>query len=134
MTYQEKVEFLNKFIALDAHIDALIKEKEKWFKRALIIGQENSDGQECDTNESTACLLLKVDKLEKQIDRKIDELVLLREKISLVIEGIENLTHQQIIYQKYICGKSLEKISEEIGYSTRQVMRIHKQAVEKMAL
>lgn len=122
MTYNEKIAVFESYILLDAYIDELLDEKEKWYSRALALDKQaenkNSIGKVC--------------YLEKKIDEKIDELVDLREYINTSIEKLEDLTLQKILYLKYFKAKSFEKIGEEMNYCTKQISRLHKKAIEKI--
>ena len=65
MTYGEKKVLLENYLTLDAEIDALINEKQKWYNRALKLKLDSQ----------SIFALNKVISLEKEIDRKIDNLV-----------------------------------------------------------
>ena len=39
---------------------------------------------------------------------------------------------QEILIQKYICGKNLEEVSHSINYSKRHTERLHVKALEKL--
>lgn len=128
MTYEEKKKYLNCFSTLDAHIDALIKEKEKWYNRALSIKYTDFDV------ENAGNLLQKVTELEKEIDRNIDSLVDIREKITKDIGSIDDFTCREILFLKYISGIPFAQIGEKLGYSEKQISRLHKKAIEKIVL
>ncbi len=65
--------------------------------------------------------------LEQEIDRVVDTIALevcLRE-----LSKFERIVVERI----YICGEDLATIATELGYSTRQICRIRKQALRKIA-
>lgn len=128
MTYEEKKKYLSCFSTLDAHIDALIKEKEKWYNRALSIKYTDFDV------DNVGNLLKKASELEKEIDKNIDALVDIREKITNDIGSIDDFVCKEILYLKYISGNSFEQIGEKLGYSEKQIGRLHKKAIEKIIL
>lgn len=130
MTYEDKKKYLENFITLDAQIDALIKEKEKWYKRALIL--KNEDAVFATDVDSCKFALNKVMQIEKEITQSIDKLVDMRSEITDALEKIDDFILKQIIYYKYIKGMSFEKIGEEIGYCTKQISRLHKKAIESI--
>lgn len=52
-----------------------------------------------------------------------------RDKIESTIEKIDGGVLSEILFQKYILGKSMEQIGYAINYSKRQVERLHLKAV-----
>lgn len=58
----------------------------------------------------------------------------LRDEIENKIRGIDDTLLSELLYQKYILGKTLEEISFNLNYSVRQIERLHKKALEKIAL
>lgn len=122
MTYGEKKVLLENYLTLDAEIDALINEKQKWYKRALKLKEDSQ----------SVFALNKVISLEKEIDRKIDNLVDLRGAIYNSIEKLDDFMLKKILYLKYISGKTFEEIGEEVGYCTRQISRLHKKAIDML--
>ena len=124
MTYDEKKQILETYMILDAYIDELIEEKDKWYSRALKL----NNSEDCKQATDKVCLL------EEKINCKIDELVDFREKVNSAINEIDDLILQKILYLKYFKGKPFEKIGEEIGYCTKQISRLHKKAVDLLKL
>jgi len=66
--------------------------------------------------------------------RKIKESKELRAEIEEKIEAVEDGTLSEILYQKYIFGKTLEQISYILNYSKRHIERLHIKALEKIEL
>ena len=130
MNYEDKRKYLESYALLDLQVEELLNEKRKWLDRALDL----SDSQ-CAGVSSAVCtnnILRKVDALERKIDEQIDKLI---ERRNLIVERIEALDDpmlKQILFQKYINSKTLEKVSEELGYCVRHIARKHKQAIEKI--
>lgn len=62
---------------------------------------------------------------------KIRNAEALREKIERQIETVPDITLKEILYQKYIFGKTLEEISFILNYSKRHIERLHIKALEK---
>jgi len=50
----------------------------------------------------------------------------MKEELSLIDEPIL----KEILMQKYFCGLTLNRISDNLGYSLRQIARLHKKALE----
>ena len=131
MNYNEKKNYLEIFAILDAKINALIAEKESWISRVLSL-KSNSRDDAADV-ESKA-LIKKIETLEREIEKSIDTLVDLREEILVKIEMLEDYTLKQILYSKYILGKSFSQIGEELCYCEKQIGRLHKKALMQIEI
>ncbi len=127
MNYEDKRKYLESFAYLDLQVEELLCEKKKWLNRALGL----KDGE---TERDTAALLEKVDALERQIDVMIDRIIDKRHTITKGIEILENQTLRTILFEKYIRAKTFESISEDMGYCERQILRLHKKAIEQLDL
>ena len=66
--------------------------------------------------------------------KKIKNAKLLREKIESQIESVENPVLKELLYHKYIFGKTLEEIALILNYSKRHIERLHVKALEKFNL
>ena len=58
----------------------------------------------------------------------------LRNQIEDAIDAVDGSLLSEILSQKYMCGKSLEDISEQLNYSKRQLERLHIIALEKLII
>lgn len=67
---------------------------------------------------------------EKQIVRSKN----LRKNIEYKISKVDDGLLSEILFQKYICGKTVEEISLIINYSKRQTERFHIAALEKFEM
>jgi len=65
--------------------------------------------------------------LEEQIERVIDSVAL-----EVCLRELSDL-ERSIVIRIYSCGNDLATIAREFGYSTRQICRIRKQALQKLA-
>ena len=66
--------------------------------------------------------------------KKIETCINLRTEIEQKIEAVEDATLSEILYQKYIFGRTLEQISYILNYSKRHIERLHIKALEKIEL
>ncbi len=62
-------------------------------------------------------------------NKQIAECKMLREKIEKKISAVEDETLKELLFQKYILGKTLEEISLVINYSKRHTERLHRKAL-----
>lgn len=73
-------------------------------------------------------------------ERKEEFTIQLQQAINLRIRienGIQNLPDNiltEILYRKYVLGKTLEEISFTLNYSKRHIERLHLKALEKFEI
>ncbi len=58
----------------------------------------------------------------------------LRNSIEDAVDSVDGGILSEILFQKYICGKSLAEISLQLTYSKRQLERLHIKALELIDL
>lgn len=75
---------------------------------------------------------VKIADLEAKIDREIDRLVDIRDQIAGMVSELGDETERSILMRHYILHESWEAAAEKLGFSSRHVQRIHKQALEKL--
>lgn len=76
----------------------------------------------------------KIIDLEQRINSEIDRLLELKLEIRKVIESVDNETEQLLLRLRYIEYKRWDEIAEIMGYSKRQVTRLHGYALQKIKL
>ena len=69
--------------------------------------------------------------LERETDKLIQVYTEKRQVIISQIDSMEDMNFYDVLFHRYIEGKTFEAISEDIHYSWRQVMRIHDDALEE---
>lgn len=123
MTREEVKNCLSGYMAIEREIDDLERECETWRKR--IRGALRFAAGESAVKEMTA--------LEGELMKKTQELSRLRAHIGRCMDAVSDASLRRIVYLKYVKGLTLEKIAEEMNYSTRQVCRLHADALTKLA-
>lgn len=68
--------------------------------------------------------------LAPQYSKALNEALLLRIKIERQISEVDSGILSEVLYQKYIFGKTLEDISVILNYSTRHIERLHIKALD----
>ena len=56
------------------------------------------------------------------------------EKTEDSIRNVDDGLLSEILFQKYLCGKSLETISYALNYSKRQIERLHIVALDRLEI
>lgn len=65
---------------------------------------------------------------------KIKAACLLRDEIEEKIEEVDGGLLSEVLYLKYVCGKTLLQIGCELNYSVRHIERLHIKALERFKL
>lgn len=72
----------------------------------------------------------KIEEMEENIDKLIDEYVDKKDKIIAQIDSMEDETHYSILFSRYIEKKTFEKIATDMHYSFRNTTRLHGKALQ----
>ena len=75
--------------------------------------------------------IAKIDELERNLDKMIDEYVDKKKKIISQIDSMEDEVIYNILFSRYIERKTFEKIATEMNYSFRQITRLHGKALSE---
>ncbi len=70
----------------------------------------------------------------REYNLKIRECKSLRDEIEKKIKAVDGGILSEVLFQKYIFGKTLEEIGYILNYSKRQIERLHITALEKFNL
>lgn len=72
--------------------------------------------------------------LLNKLDDEVVCLIKRGHRVSQLISTLDNSALYDVAYQKYINGKSTEEIAESLNYSPRHTVRLHKAALESLAI
>ena len=61
----------------------------------------------------------------ERVNAQWDKLVALRNEAGTLIEQIADGRYREVLKRRYLRGQTLERIAVDLGYSYRQVKRIH---------
>ena len=75
-------------------------------------------------------IISKIIELEHEINRDIDRFVDMKREYMWIINEIRNPVFQLVMEQRYLCCRTWEKISEELGYEMRSLHRLHGEALK----
>ena len=82
--------------------------------------------------QSMEAVIVKVVDLEREINADIDSLVDFKREIVGVIKALADPECQMLLELRYLCFRSWEQIAVAMGYSLRQVFRLHDKALNKI--
>lgn len=74
-------------------------------------------------------MIAKIVDLQREAQEDIDKYTDFRKKAISQIESIETDNFYNVLYGRYIQYKTFEQIAKEMGYSWRQTVRIHGEAL-----
>lgn len=72
--------------------------------------------------------------LKAKYEQEIQNAKTIRNEIENKIESVDNGILSEVLFQKYILGRTLEEVSLAINYSKRQTERFHIAALEKFKM
>lgn len=119
------------------YIDEKQSDSEELRNRIEKISNSNVDGlpKGKGTNPDAAPFEESLDKImqiQENCKEKLRELLIKKFVVENKIDQLEQ-PHKSILYMKYIRGINLYKVSEELGYSYKQIKRLHQTALENYA-
>lgn len=157
---QRKVRWLMRYRIAEKRIKRLEAEKERWRERATstttaptyfkyISKQEDKNKmtkEQRRRNEMPPVIIrggkhltledivTEMDALDRELQEAIYLATALRRDIGQAIDALEDDRGQLVLYYKYVDGMYLEEICVRMGYSYRQVKRIHNDALENLKM
>lgn len=78
--------------------------------------------------------VIKLIELENEIDGLIDEYLDRKKLIIEQIEGIEDTNQYSVLVERYIERKPFDEIAIDMGYSRKQINRIHSEALKQFEI
>jgi len=129
-------EYLSQAHRLDQRIDAKIAQVATLNELATkctstLTGMPRNPNRGTSTMADAVC---KIIDLQAEINRDIDSLVDLKREMVAVIKAVENIEHQTLLEKRYLCYQTWEQIAVDMGYSVRQLYRLHDEALENVAI
>lgn len=71
--------------------------------------------------------------LEEEINGLIQEYIDLKHKIIGEIQGLQNCKSIEILHKKYVEGKGLETVADEMGYTFQYIVLLHGNALKEFS-
>lgn len=68
--------------------------------------------------------------LEAQTEQLTHDLEAVRQEIIAVINRVPEQHHRELLHYRYLAGMTFEQIAVRMHYSYRQIIRLHKQALQ----
>lgn len=124
-------EYLQQALRLDERINSKISQLESLRELATkctstITGMPRNPSPSQSPMADAVC---KIIDLQDEINRDIDHLVDLKRELVGVIHNVEDVECRLLLELRYLCFKSWEDIAVQMGYTTRNIHYLHKQAL-----
>ena len=125
-------EWLNRYWKLEQEINALLEAQQRALDMATCVSirydrekvQQQSKGPENAT--------ISYAEYSRQLDKRIDELVGMKQEILKAINSIDDEMQRAILVERYINHKKWEKISVKLNCDLRWLYRLHGRALRAM--
>lgn len=130
-------EYLQQIYHLDRRIKRLQSRREEI--RADLYSVKSTTDYNADRVQSSVAgdsmlrLIAKVDSIERDIVKELDQLISLKNRISKEIEAVPNEKHKTILYRRYVLCERWEQIAVDLNVSVRYVYMIHGEALQSFA-
>lgn len=126
-------DYLNQLRFLDKVINQILAEIYELRISATSIGaiQNKEKVQTSPNYDKIGSIVAKIADMEKQVDELVDKRADLRHKIQKTILRMEKERHREILWMKYIDGKSIYQIADELEMQPRGCKKAHNKALEE---
>ena len=126
-------EYLSLIERLDRMIQNKLSEISQLKRMAISITVEPKDVnvQTSSDKDRMGTAVAKLVDLERETDNLVDEYIDKRKRIVEQIDSISDTNMYHVLSEKYIARKDLSVIAVEMGYSFKQVCRIHGNALSE---
>lgn len=129
-------EFLSQLHFIDQRINCKFEQMQKLralaTKGSATLSDINiSQSKKPQKMEST---VLKIISLENEINKDINELIDLKQKISSMIKQVGNFECQVLLELRYLNLKTWAQIASEMGYSLQHIFKIHRKALKSIKI
>lgn len=124
-------EYLSQISRLDRMIQNKLSEinQLKHIATSITIAPKEVNVQVSSDKDRIGTAVAKLLDLEKETDRLVDDYIDKRKRIIEQIDSIEDTNMYHVLSERYIMRKDLSVIAVEMGYSFKQVCRIHGNAL-----
>lgn len=126
-------EWLMRAWKIDREIDAMLAARRKAYERCTSVTSRPRDvvvSSSPDPDTAMVALL----NIETMIDARVDKLTRIKAEILTAIESIPDGTQRTLLIERYINFKTWEQIAVDMGYSWRQIIRLHGEALVEVKM
>ena len=136
MTIEEKKEYLKSYRKIGRELRSLSEEINQLRLSQIMPGIVSDGLPKSSGGSDLSGYAARLDELERKLREKAAELYKRQTEIETNISAMEDTNERTVLRNYYLCGMPWERVAVEMGYSWRQIHRIHGEALihfEKMA-
>lgn len=86
------------------------------------------------SKDKVSALAIEIVTLEKEIEELRAEKATVKKDINSILNEIEDETLYSVLHLRYIQGKTVEAIADELGYTDRHIRNLNNDAIEVFKL
>lgn len=127
-------QYLSQIEVLDKRIQNKLSEEYQLCSLATNISVSNNSErvQTSGCGDRVGNIVAKIVDVQSETEALVDDYLKQRSDIIHTLEKIEALNCYELLFKKYVECKTLNDISDEMGYSVQHVKRLHGQALEEV--
>lgn len=136
MTIEEKKEYLKSYRKIGRELRSLSEEINQLRLSQIMPGIVSDGLPKSSGGSDLSGYAARLDELERKLREKAAELYKRQTEIEANISAMKDANERTVLRNYYLCGMPWERVAGEMGYSWRQIHRIHGEALihfEKMA-
>ena len=127
-------EYLGQAYRLDQRINSKLEQVASLNELAMKC-TSTLTGMPRNPNHGTSTMadaVAKIVDLQAEINRDIDRLVDLKREMVRLINAVDNTEYQTLLELRYLCFKTWEQISVDMGYSIQHIYRLREKAYDEI--
>lgn len=118
-------EYLNKCRQLDSKVQELRAEYETLENTLIASTKYSPELPSPRVGKPTEETAIKLADRQKDIKQAIKELIDYKLKVTEQLDQMKNDTYRRVLRERYIAGKSFDRIALEMNYSIRRIYQLH---------
>lgn len=131
-------QYLNQAKHLDALINVRLREIDYWKDMSTNISGIKYDAMPKNPNATTDAYFVryldKICEIQQDVEKKVGQLIVLRDEISSRIDLLTNPEEQLVLRYRYIDNCTWDEIASMLNASLRTVYRIHGAALQNFSV
>ncbi|MBP5170298.1 MAG: DUF1492 domain-containing protein [Oscillospiraceae bacterium] len=127
-------EYLRQLWNLDREIEIKYRDLEELRAQIGIKAQPDPNenvGHSGNTSDPVSDIAVRIVQMEKRINKKIDKLISLKQKITAQIDGMENRNSRMILTCRYVLMQNWDDVADSLGYSVQNCYILHGRALQE---
>lgn len=123
-------QYLQELKRLDTCIHQRLQEKQSLYDSTVGAVRTDKERVQASANaDALPNLIARIETLEKEIDRQIDDYIQLKHRIINQIHGLGNEAYISVLHKRYVEFKRLEEIAVEMNYTYSYARALHGKAL-----